>query len=67
MRKINQILLDSVAPLDMAMAMARSEIQDRQMDPFNIPGYSAVTNLSVDVEVYQCNIGGAFHHTKVDT
>ena len=55
---MNQILPDSVAPLDMAMALARSEIQDRQMDPFNIPDYSAVTNSGVGVKVYNATLEG---------
>ena len=58
MRQLEQILPDSVPPLDMAMALARTQIQDMEMDPFTIPEYNAVTKTGVGVKLLNGKLYG---------
>ncbi len=37
MRELEQYLPDSIPPLDLAIAVARTQIQDMEMDPFHLP------------------------------
>ena len=58
MKKLNNIMPDSVAPLDMAMAMGRAEIQENGMDPFEIPEYTTTLGTGVIVKIYNGTLQG---------
>lgn len=58
MRQLEQYLPDSVPPLDMALALARSQIQDMEMDPFNVPDYSTTLKTGVGFKLYNGTIHG---------
>ncbi|XP_046441973.1 uncharacterized protein LOC124192617 [Daphnia pulex] len=58
MKKLNHILPDSVAPLDMAMAMGRAEIQENGMDPFEIPEYTSILGTGVVVKIFNGTLHG---------
>ena len=58
MRQLEQVLPDSVPPLDMAMALARTQIQDMEMDPFLIPDYNALLGNGVGIKIYNGTLQG---------
>lgn len=58
MKEIDLLLPDSVPPLDIAMAMARGEIQDREMDPFNIPESTFPLGSGINVKIFNGSLTG---------
>lgn len=58
MKELEQYLPDSIPPLDMAMALVRTQIQDLEMDPFNIPETNLVLKSGVGVKLYNGTIYG---------
>lgn len=58
MRKLDQILPDSVTPLDMAIAIGRTQIQENGMDPFEIPKYSTTLGTGVVVKIFNGTLYG---------
>ncbi|KZS07952.1 Uncharacterized protein APZ42_028321 [Daphnia magna] len=58
MRKFDQILPDSVTPLDMAIAVGRTQIQDGGMDPFSIPEYTNMLGTGVVVKIFNGTLHG---------
>lgn len=58
MKQLEQVLPDSVPPLDMAIALARTQIQDMEMDPFLIPEYNAVLGNGVGIKIFNGTLHG---------
>lgn len=58
MKELDLLLPDSVPPLDIAMAMVRGEIQDREMDPFVIPESNFTLGSGINVKIFNGTITG---------
>lgn len=58
MKELEQYLPDSVPPLDVAMAIVRTQIQDMEMDPFIIPETNFQLKSGVGVKLYNGTIHG---------
>lgn len=58
LKEIDLLLPDSVPPIDIAMAMVRGEIQDREMDPFAIPESNFTLGSGINVKIFNGSIAG---------
>lgn len=58
MKELEQFLPDSIAPLDLAMAIARTQIQDLEMDPFNLPEMNFTLQSGMGLRILNGSIYG---------
>ena len=58
MRNLNYQFPDSVPPLDAAIAIARTKIRERNMDPFRVPDITRSMNNGVVLRLYNGTFKG---------
>jgi hypothetical protein len=58
MRSLNTYLPDSIPPLDVAMALVRNQLQENNLDPFQLPEIQTTLQSGVKVKLFNGTIKG---------